>query len=380
MTARCRVRRPFPEVAGDFLAAFRAGSLTADVNESGTLSTTDFSVMSTWIHQTAEPVRIGYAGYVRDGVTGRLLARNRWYEPSAGRWQTRDPAGYVDGLSLYLYVRGNPMSLVDPTGLRGGPDSPEWNHMLPQQVFMEKNAEGKDVPRFEGIDPNDKEFGQVMRRDDHRGGKQVSSPRSPADIHTDYNKHWEEWINSETRSGRPITRESVIKHLDEIRSGNGEFANWLRKGIQADRSYIAWNAKDFSKEKWFAGKLEAEKEILVQCAKKAIAAGGDATKAAQALEMTGKALKALGFVGVAFAIFDNAEAVYAGTKSPTEGIIDSVSPIEVQDGRNMQTIIKETIDNFIGNTRARMKHIDSMGAHSGYKPIPSEQMPIGAEH
>ncbi|MCA9181201.1 MAG: hypothetical protein KDA51_07095, partial [Planctomycetales bacterium] len=30
---------------------------------------------------------------------------------------TRDPAGYVDGMSLYLYVGGNPFAYMDPTGL-----------------------------------------------------------------------------------------------------------------------------------------------------------------------------------------------------------------------------------------------------------------------
>ncbi len=43
--------------------------------------------------------------------------RKRWHDPYAGRWLTRDPAGYVDGLSLYLYVRGGPLRFVDPWGL-----------------------------------------------------------------------------------------------------------------------------------------------------------------------------------------------------------------------------------------------------------------------
>ena len=63
--------------------------------------------------------RIGYAGSVWDPVAGLWLSRHRHYEPEAGRWLTPDPAGYVDGLSLYLYVRGNPITLVDPTGLTG---------------------------------------------------------------------------------------------------------------------------------------------------------------------------------------------------------------------------------------------------------------------
>ena len=78
--------------------------------------------------------RIGYAGYIRPEWTapgggggggggvvgvGWWLARHRFYDPVAGRWINRDPAGYVDGLSMYLYVKGNPFGLVDPMGLRG---------------------------------------------------------------------------------------------------------------------------------------------------------------------------------------------------------------------------------------------------------------------
>lgn len=61
--------------------------------------------------------RIGYAGYVWDPVAELWMVRNRVYDPGAGRWLQRDPAGYVDGMSLYTYARGNPIAMLDPTGL-----------------------------------------------------------------------------------------------------------------------------------------------------------------------------------------------------------------------------------------------------------------------
>ena len=39
------------------------------------------------------------------------------------RWLERDPAGYVDGLNLYLYVGANPIILIDPWGLDAVEDS-----------------------------------------------------------------------------------------------------------------------------------------------------------------------------------------------------------------------------------------------------------------
>jgi RHS repeat-associated protein len=69
-----------------------------------------------------------YSGNTKSGTgatSGGLnwwLARNRFYDPIASRWVNRDPSGYADGLSMYLYVRGNPWGLVDPTGLAPQPE------------------------------------------------------------------------------------------------------------------------------------------------------------------------------------------------------------------------------------------------------------------
>jgi hypothetical protein len=43
--------------------------------------------------------------------------RHRHYAPDLGRWLSRDPLGYVDGMSLYEYVGSYPMNITDPSGL-----------------------------------------------------------------------------------------------------------------------------------------------------------------------------------------------------------------------------------------------------------------------
>ncbi|MBL8761118.1 MAG: RHS repeat-associated core domain-containing protein [Phycisphaerae bacterium] len=110
-----------------FNAAFLDPALAplhCDVDLDGVITGSDYDLFAQlWeesLDAQANPpdeVRLGYAGYVRDPTTGLLLARHRWYDAGVGRWITRDPAGYVDGLSLYLYARGNPFGLVDPMGL-----------------------------------------------------------------------------------------------------------------------------------------------------------------------------------------------------------------------------------------------------------------------
>jgi hypothetical protein len=43
------------------------------------------------------------------------------YDPATGRFITRDPAGYVDGMNLYRYGRSNPARYTDPMGLSSNP-------------------------------------------------------------------------------------------------------------------------------------------------------------------------------------------------------------------------------------------------------------------
>ncbi len=74
--------------------------------------------------------RFLYAGYVHDPIIGTAASalpsgtgsglyhvRNRVYNPELGRWTRRDPLGYVDSVSLVIYVSDMPISESDPSGL-----------------------------------------------------------------------------------------------------------------------------------------------------------------------------------------------------------------------------------------------------------------------
>jgi RHS repeat-associated protein len=63
--------------------------------------------------------RYRYTGKERDEETGFSYHGARYYAPWLGCWVSADPAGLVDHLSLYEYARSNPISVKDPTGLKG---------------------------------------------------------------------------------------------------------------------------------------------------------------------------------------------------------------------------------------------------------------------
>jgi len=58
-----------------------------------------------------------FCGYFRDAETGMYHVRHRYYHPQLGRWMSRDPLGYVDGMNSYEYVSGCPTVWSDYLGL-----------------------------------------------------------------------------------------------------------------------------------------------------------------------------------------------------------------------------------------------------------------------
>jgi RHS repeat-associated protein len=58
----------------------------------------------------------GRFGYQSDSDTSLSLLGHRYYDPSTGRFLSKDPIG--DGRNWYVYVANNPVRFGDPSGLR----------------------------------------------------------------------------------------------------------------------------------------------------------------------------------------------------------------------------------------------------------------------
>jgi RHS repeat-associated protein len=76
---------------------------------------------STEVAGTESAARL-FAGLYSMSSSDLLLARERIYSPTLGRWTSEDPIGFKgESLNLYSYVDERPTTAVDPTGLVG------WN-------------------------------------------------------------------------------------------------------------------------------------------------------------------------------------------------------------------------------------------------------------
>jgi len=97
----------------------------ADVDLDGDIDATDATFSTNvgmgWDKLSRDGSTITYAGYVCDDYIATVNhVRHRVMKTDLGRWVQRDPAGYVDGASLYEYVKSMPITMRDLMGLASG--------------------------------------------------------------------------------------------------------------------------------------------------------------------------------------------------------------------------------------------------------------------
>ena len=76
-----------------------------------------------------------FAGQYFDRETNLHYNYFRDYDPLIGRYVESDPIGLVGGPNTYLYVRGKPLSSIDPTGLL---ECPLWGDLT---IFVKQKAD-----------------------------------------------------------------------------------------------------------------------------------------------------------------------------------------------------------------------------------------------
>lgn len=101
---------------------YDANGNTAQLTGSGgailnTYSYLPFGEPLSAIEAVANPFTfVGQLGVMRE-ENGLDYMRNRWYDPTQGRFTQQDPIGLAGGANLYAYVGNSPLTFTDPTGL-----------------------------------------------------------------------------------------------------------------------------------------------------------------------------------------------------------------------------------------------------------------------
>ncbi|MFI9106144.1 SpvB/TcaC N-terminal domain-containing protein [Streptomyces fildesensis] len=96
------------------------GSSTAVLDETGTLTNREeYTPYGETSFGSFTRKRYRFTGCERDEESGLNYQQARYFAPWSMRWCSCDPLGIVDGLNLYLYVRANPLRMVDTPGTNG---------------------------------------------------------------------------------------------------------------------------------------------------------------------------------------------------------------------------------------------------------------------
>jgi RHS repeat-associated protein len=93
--------------------------LVVDVDSGEVAQRLDYDAFGRVVQDTNPGFQpFGFAGGLYDADTGLVRFGARDYDPETGRWTAQDPIDFAAGDSnLYGYVLGDPVNLVDPSGL-----------------------------------------------------------------------------------------------------------------------------------------------------------------------------------------------------------------------------------------------------------------------
>lgn len=116
------------EPAESFLFQFhnRIQSCTLELDKTGQISSYEeyfpygeTSFIAGTSQREVKEKEYRYSGKEKDSATGLYYYGARYYPPWLYRWMNPDPAGNIDGLNLYQFVRSNPVTLIDQKGFVG---------------------------------------------------------------------------------------------------------------------------------------------------------------------------------------------------------------------------------------------------------------------
>jgi RHS repeat-associated protein len=145
---------------GDFLGTFSTETNAAQ-NVTATKQCDPFGNLESSSGTSASP--FGFAGgwgYQEDGDSGLKLVGHRYYDPTTGRFLTRDPA--QDGRNWYTYCDNNPLRWADDDGckpvlviIEGDWSNNRWRNLLLVLRLMAKHQDRYTIKVVKADYPED---------------------------------------------------------------------------------------------------------------------------------------------------------------------------------------------------------------------------------
>jgi RHS repeat-associated protein len=117
-----RTDTPAPERLVRYQLGNHLGSAALELDDQAQMiSYEEFHPYGTTAYEAARsmaetPKRYRYTGKERDEETGFTYHGARYYAPWLGRWTSADQIGIGAGTNLYMYVKGNSIRMIDPSG------------------------------------------------------------------------------------------------------------------------------------------------------------------------------------------------------------------------------------------------------------------------
>jgi RHS repeat-associated protein len=112
-----------------------------------------------------------YTGREDDG-TGLYYYRNRYYSPAMQRFISEDPVGLAGGINLFAYVRNNPISYSDPSGLK--PTSRFFSFLAGVVDYLQPDPGPGSIMHHQTISELMRAGGYGVDEDDYGSGQDVA--------------------------------------------------------------------------------------------------------------------------------------------------------------------------------------------------------------
>jgi RHS repeat-associated protein len=205
-------------IVSDHLGSVR---VVIDIATGAIMQRLDYDELGNVIQDTAPGFQpFGYAGGLYDRDTRLVRFGARDYDPRAGRWTAKDPINFDGGDSnLYNYAFGDPINLIDPTGLAtivGRPKSPYTQRLKDALEFFRKELRDNPSPQCDAYfqaqpNPEFKDFRKALLTDG--GPPYIRAADKPRGVSGDTAAY--------SQQGAPWTYMTIFKDfMDKNRIGN----------------------------------------------------------------------------------------------------------------------------------------------------------------